>query len=49
MGGRSLQKQLPPVEEAPRIQVSFDPDVMNSNFEDWMKMATDNVSLTTLY
>ncbi len=35
------QKQLPAVEEAPRIQVSL--DVMNSNFEEWMKMATDNV------
>ena len=35
------QKQLPAVEEAPRIQVSM--DVMSSNFEEWMKMATDNV------
>ncbi|KAI0705151.1 condensin complex subunit 2/barren [Cytidiella melzeri] len=34
------QKQLPPVDEAPKIQLSM--DVMNSNFEEWMKMATDN-------
>ncbi|KAI0343107.1 barren [Trametopsis cervina] len=34
------QKQLPPVDEAPRIDLPL--DVMNSNFEEWMKMATDN-------
>lgn len=36
------QKQLTSVIDPPEINVPL--DVMNSNFEEWMKMATDNVS-----
>ena len=35
------KQQLLSVAEAPAIDVPL--DVMNSNFEEWMKMATDNV------
>jgi condensin complex subunit 2 len=37
------KQQLLSVAEAPAIDVPL--DVMNSNFEEWMKMATDNVRL----
>lgn len=37
------KQQLLSVEEAPAIDVPL--DVMNQNFEEWMKMATDNVCL----
>lgn len=36
------QKSLATVDQAPVPTVSF--DVMNANYEEWMKMATDNVS-----
>lgn len=39
----SKRKQVQTVEEGPRPNVPL--DVMASNFEQWMKMATDNVSL----
>jgi condensin complex subunit 2 len=41
------QKQLLPVDEAPKINLPL--DVMNHNFEEWMKMATDNVSSTAYF
>lgn len=44
---KQKQAQLASVAETPVINVPF--DVMSSNFEEWMKMATDNVRvLTTL-
>ena len=42
---RQKQQQLLSVAEAPAIDVPL--DVMNSNFEEWMKMATDNVRIST--
>jgi condensin complex subunit 2 len=40
------KQQLMSVAEAPVVQVPL--DVMSSNFEEWMKMATDNVC-TSIY
>ena len=45
-GARARANQLNAVEDAPIIKVPL--DVMSSNFEEWMKMATDNVSDPTL-
>src|ERR1700761_4909341 len=36
-------KPVNAVENAPAVKVSL--DVMNTNFEEWMKMATDNVCI----
>lgn len=41
------KSQLLSVPQAPVINVPM--DVMTSNFDQWMKMATDNVSLTFLF
>lgn len=43
---KQKQAQLASVAETPVINVPF--DVMSSNFEEWMKMATDNVRVLTL-
>ena len=44
---QAKQKPLNSVLPQPVINVPL--DVMNSNFEEWMKMATDNVSALSLY
>lgn len=44
---RARAGQLNVVEDAPIINVPL--DVMSSNFEEWMKMATDNVNKISTY
>jgi condensin complex subunit 2 len=47
--GKGLQR-LQSVAQVPIANVPLESmDVMSSNFEEWMKMATDNVSLFSLY
>jgi condensin complex subunit 2 len=46
-GANARPNQLNVVEDAPIINVPL--DVMSSNFEEWMKMATDNVNYSLAY